>query len=698
MTNPKLFRDPFESYNPTSPDSPWQEKRGSGDLTYVDGNTAGTSYLVISKSPLIAGSQTDVETRATFDLPLDVTVGLAMSQNTLGQELSIEIVDPNALPDVEDVDILSITQTTTVLTIDTVKPHGLVPGKAIGVRDCSNPVANYPALVVASIPTPNRLTATAGPGGTIPSQTITNPAGAKGFLFFRERFGRSKNGISQIFENASATQASLYVRSEAGDGFPSGTIVGQHSVTVGSRAPVQLVNSQDTFAFGPTTEYRMMAQGERSQWSDSPVDTTAQASNRLVRSQITPSAKACYRLRFRVNNSKSLTVPVAQIVSATKTGTTTATVVCDRPHGLALGDPIAAYGARDQTNFANLTAATAVASIVDLNTFTVVWGGAVTATTFGGYVSKVNGGNLPSGLGANVVVAQSAALTTRIDGSREITLIGNTNWAGLIIGDLVELVGVRNAVDGATLAIDGVWKVSSAATTTLVLVLPSPGQRDVIPDFTVVNCGGGIIKRTCTRVSFVRVIAHDSQWVVGTPRPSNDVAAAAPVAIQNTPAFTLASTAVAGTVASDVAVGNPVTIGARSANANPTAMTAAGRNVGVLATMIGAVVAKPYAIPEAEWNFTGALTTTSDVQVQAAAGIGLKRHVTWVQATNTGASAVDVLLRDATTTRLQFTVPAGQSVDFALPTGIQTTANAILNVALSAAGTVRFNALGYTAP
>jgi hypothetical protein len=117
----------------------------------------------------------------------------------------------------------------------------------------------------------------------------------------------------------------------------------------------------------------------------------------------------------------------------------------------------------------------------------------------------------------------------------------------------------------------------------------------------------------------------------------------------------------------------------------------------VITTLVGAQITKPYAIPEAEWSFTGALTTTSDVVVQTAAGAGLKRHVTWLQATNTGASALDVLIRDGTTTRLQFTIPAGQSVTFALPTGIPLTANTALNVQLSAVGTVRFNALGYTA-
>ncbi len=689
------FNEAFESYSPTN--GRWVEEVGSGDLVYLDGNTAGASYLVISKSPLVAGTETTVRTNEDFAIPLDVSIGLAMSQNTVGQELAIELVDNDPLPDVPDLAISSIAQTTTVLTVDTVLPHGLVPGKAIGIFGCSNTLANYPALVVASIPTPNQFTATAGPGGTIPSQTITNPAGAKGTVYFRERFGRSKNGMAMIFENASATQASLYVRSEAGDSLPSGTIAGAHSVTVGTRAPTQLVNTKDAFSFTAATNYRLIAQADRVQWADEPIDTTAQASNRLARSQVIPSRSERYHLRLRANNSKALTVPNAQIVSAAKAGSTTATVVTATPHGLALGDLVTTYGARDQTNFANLTTATAVASIVDANTFTIVWGASVTATTFGGYVARVNGGNLPSALGANAVVAQSAVLATRVDGTRELTITGNASWSGLSIGDMTELVGARNAVDGATLGIDGPWKVANVATTSLVLVLPYAGQRTVIADFGSVNCGGAIIKRTCTRVSFVR-ITNIAARQDATPRPSGDNASAAPVTVQNTITATVASTAVAGTVAADAAVGNPVTTGSRAATANPTPVSAGGDAVNDLATTIGAKVVKPYAIPEAEWAFTGALTTTSDVQVQAAAGAGIKRHVTWVQATNTGGTAVDVLLRDATTTRIQFTVPAGQSVAFALPTGIPTTANAILNVALSAAGTVRFNAGGYTAP
>jgi hypothetical protein len=89
-------------------------------------------------------------------------------------------------------------------------------GKSFGVFGCSNTLVNYPSLVVASVPGPNQITATAGPGGTIPSQTVTNPAGAKGSIYFRERFGRARNGVSQIFESATVTNSSLYVRSESG--------------------------------------------------------------------------------------------------------------------------------------------------------------------------------------------------------------------------------------------------------------------------------------------------------------------------------------------------------------------------------------------------------------------------------------------------------------------------------------------------
>ena len=695
------FREAFEEYVPGG--NRWRETKASGDLVFVDGNAASASYLVISKDPLTAGTETAVEIAPDgyFRMPTEIAIGLSMSQRTLGQEFAVEAVDTGAeLPAVSDLAISAISQATTVLTIDFATPHGLVIGKSIGVRDCSDTRANYPALVVASIPSPTQITATAGPGGTIPSLTIANPAGAKGFVFFRERLGRARNGVAQIFENATVTNASLYVRSESGDALPSGTIAGSHSTTVGTTASVQLVNAAYTYAFSPTTEFRFLMQSDRLQWADSAVDATTQMSARATRTQVCPDPSEEYKLRFRATNNKSLTVPVAQIVSAAKSASTTATVVTDRPHGLVAGDLIVAYGVRDQaaTSFANLLTATAVASVVDATTFTIVWGTSGTATSYGGYIAKIHGGNLMSALGASAVVASASVLSTLADGTRQLVITGNTNWAGLSIGDMVEVVGLRADLTGASLGVDGPWKVANAATTALTLVLPFAGQRTLPVDFASTNCGGGVIKRTCLRLSFVRVFDYERLRVEALGRASSDAAAAFPVAVQNSPAVTMTSTTVAGTVAVDAAIGNPVTVGLRASNANIAAMSATGDNVAALATMIGVQVTKPYALPEAEWAYTGALTATTDVAAQAAAGAGLKRHVTWMQATNTGGTANDVLLRDGTTTRLQITVPAGQSVVCELPTGIPTTANTALNVALSAAGTVRVNLLGYTAP
>lgn len=699
------FREEFETYDPVNGNR-WMESKAAGDLVFVDGNAVAASYLVISKDPLTAGTETIVELRPEqyFRMPTEIAFGAHMSQRTLGQEFSVEVVDTGTpLPDVPELAISAISQAASVLTIDFAAPHGLVVGKSIGVYGCSDPRANYPALVVASAPTPTQITCTAGPGGTILSLTIANPAGAKGFVHFRERLGRANNGMAQIFENATVTNASLYVRSESGNVLPSGTVAGNHSTTIATTTSTQLVNSAYMYAFAAASEFRLLLQSERIQWADSPVDHATQMTSRLVRTQVCPDPDDIYKLRVRATNNKGLTVPTAQIVSVSKAGSTTATIVFDRPHGLTTLDVIVAYGVRDQTNFANLTTATAISAIVNPTTIQCVWGALVTATSYGGYVAKVQGGNLMSALGANAVVAQNATLSTRSDnGTRQLVLTGNTTWAGVLIGDLVELVGVRANLTGISLGIDGPWKVANFSTTTLVLVLPYADQRVIPADFTVTDCGGGVIRRTCLRMSFIRVFDYERLRVEALARPAGDSAAAMPVVIQGGTASAAQSgtwtVGAAGTTAQDSSSPNPIAIGGRAANANQSAMSSAGDLVHTMHTMIGAIVQKPYAIPEAEWSFTAALTATTDVAVQTAAGAGLKRHTTLIQATNTGAAAVDVLLRDGTTTRLQVTVPAGQSVYMPLPTGIPVTANTALNVALSAAGTVRFNALGYTSP
>lgn len=700
------FREAFENYNPismtaiVSGNDRWRENKASGDIAVVDGNAIASSYLDLSLDPLTQGTETVIESVANYGMPFEFSVGAHMSQRTLGQEFALEFVNANGeLPPVADIEITSLSQTTNTLTVTTNGPHGFTAGKSIGIRGFADSRVNYPALVVASTPAANQFTATAGPGGTIPSLTVGPLTG--GFVYFRERLGRANEGTSIIFENTTATNASFYIRSESGDALTSGTAIGNHSTTIASTASVQAINAAYTYAFQPTTEFRLRMMADKLQWSDIPVDSTSTETARVTRTQVIPSPDALYKLRIRATNNKSLTVPVGRIVSATKAGSTTATIVFDAPHGLTTSDQIVIYGIRDQTNFANLTTATAVASVVDASTITIAFGASFTGVSYGGYVSRVQAGNAQGG--AITQVISTATLT-----NGELVLVGNAAWTGLVIGDYVNVHGCRIDLTGADRGVDGAWKVANIATTTLTLVKP---QGQVAPsDFGSTNCGGAVIKRTCLRLSFIRVFDFERARFEATPRPTGDQSGVMPVNVQNTPAVTVSSGTVTtvttvstvsaltgGGVAEDAAAGaNPVITGGVVRTATTPVTLVAGDAVRDTHAGSGAKVIKPYAVPEAGWNANLSLTTTTAAAIAAAAGASLKRHITALQAINTGASAVDLIVLDGATERWRLTLPINVPVAIEFPTELITTANTALNANLSAAGTVRACFQGYT--
>lgn len=565
----------------------WSWTVGNGDILQVDGNTAGCSYLVVSKSPWNAGSETNLKTAITFDLPIELAFGAHMSQRSVGQEFSVEIVDTSEpLPDIVDIAVESLSQATTVLTVNTVEPHKLTPGKCIGVRDCANTAANYPNLVVASIPTPKQFTC------TVPTGTIGTVSGS-GFVYFRERFGRAKNGISQIFETATATQANLYIRSESGDALPSGAVAGSHAVTVGTTASLQAVNAAYAYALAPSTEFRINVQADRSQWFDSPVDSLAQTTNRLPRTQVCPDPSQDYTLRIRANNAKSLTVLNAKVVSVTKSVSTTGIFLCDRPHTLVTGDFINYYGNSNNVaaNFPSLTAATAV-TVIDPTSFSAVIGTGTTGVGYGGVIAKVQGGNLLSALGANAITVVAAALSTLPDGVRQLTLTGSGTWANLVIGDYVNAEGISNVVDGALLGVDGAWKVANLATTALVLV---PATTMTLPvDFGTTTSGGAVVRRTDFRCSFLRIFDYERERVEFLPRPSGDVSSAAAVAVQNIPGVAQSGTwniAAVTTAGTPAAPATPLIINSAASTNGQLVLTGTSGLQALFATNIGATPA-----------------------------------------------------------------------------------------------------------
>lgn len=520
------FRETFEAW----PSAEWAETRAAGDIVTVDGNALGASYVVISQDPLSAGTETYIDTTQSFGMPVELAVGLHASQTTWGQDLSIELLDRDFIdPIPADLEIASITQATTTLTVETVLPHDLAVGYRIGIRGCSNAVANYPALVVAAVTSPTGFTVTGGPNSTIPSQTITNPAGDKGFVYLRPALSSSRNGTSMHLESYTATQGFFYARASAGDSLPFASGAGnainaRQATTIGTPASVSLSATPYTYAFTPTNEFRLTMMADRLQWSDALIDSLAASTNRVLRTQVVPNPAKNYFLRIKARSEPSLTIPVGQIVTVSKAGATTATVTMDRPHGLVTGDLIVGYGVRDIATgfYPALTTPTAV-TVTGADTFTVIWGTAATNTSFGGYIAKVNAACfVPGALTMSVV---NAVKTTLVDGQHQIVLGGTANWAGVSIGDYVNVVGCRATSTGDSVGIDGAWKVANISTTILTLV-NIPGYSPTVADFALLNCGGGVIKRTDLRVSYVRLFDFERQRVEVLPRPTGDIAAA----------------------------------------------------------------------------------------------------------------------------------------------------------------------------
>jgi len=510
--------------------SEWTTTTAAGDLLVLDGNSNGASYWVLSKSPFNIGTESIIDGLNVFEMPVELSLGLHRSQAALNQEFAVEFVDngaPAAAP--AEVAISSLSQSTTTLTVTTSTAHNLVPGMSIGIYGCADSRFNYGAIVVASVISSTVFTVTAGPAGTITSLTASPATLGSPMLYVRRRLGGSADGTSLILENTSTTNGSAYVRSNNGDAVSTGTANGNQSITIASTASSQTINAAGAYSFFPNSEYKLNFQADRVQWHDGTVDSVSGTTSRLTRSTICPDPAKNYKFRFRATNNKGLTIPVGKIVSVSKAGSTTATVTFASAHGLTVDDYLVAYGVRDQTNFANLTTAAKVASVVNSTTITIIWGSSATATSYGGFMSRAQGGSAQAG--AATVSVVSASATNSI-----VTVIFGATFSSASVGDYVELYGFRDTVAGNDLGLDGTYRVQSIATTTVIFE-PIAGTT---PPASLVstNCGGGVIKRTDLRVSFIRIFDFIRERVEFSPRPSLDSSGGLPVNVASAATLT----------------------------------------------------------------------------------------------------------------------------------------------------------------
>lgn len=152
----------------------------------------------------------------------------------------------------------------------------------------------------------------------------------------------------------------------------------------------------------------------------------------------------------------------------------------------------------------------------------------------------------------------------------------------------------------------------------------------------------------------------------------------------------------------------PVRLGGRAMTSNYTAV-ASGDAADVVTTTVGAVVNKPFSIPEADWSYvaaaSGIVNTTTAVTIKAAAAAGIRNYITGCDiSTDTLGAATELAIRDGAggavlwRAKLQTTALPITSVKF--PSPLRGTAATLLEVVTLTAvtGGVYINCNGYQAP
>ena len=124
---------------------------------------------------------------------------------------------------------------------------------------------------------------------------------------------------------------------------------------------------------------------EYSKWSDRALDANNANNKRVTFNQTLPDEEIDYKIRIRAKNLSNYSAVTDEIISIAKTGTTTSTVTHTGRRTYLAGDQVQIYGVRDQTatSFPNLTAQTAIASILSPTQFTIVIGTASTTSSAG---------------------------------------------------------------------------------------------------------------------------------------------------------------------------------------------------------------------------------------------------------------------------------------------------------------------------
>lgn len=530
------------------------------DIVTNEVTSNGPLFMQMSVSPWMDDSASTITLKQEFTLPHRLEAELSLSQRIRGIYTTLDVYSNDlggAVAAQTPITLTSIQQAATTLTAVLSSRYLGNIGDSVSIFGVTDNRLNYTNLIVGSIDAlGTTLNFFSADGITLPSLTV-GPFASQGSIVRDDQLDGAQNGYRLKFEGTAPTSATFLTRVNGGNAMASGTLNSSQLVTIASTASVYTQMQNGYGEVKASNRYQVVAEPESLCLLDKAIDNaSAVYGARVLRTNVKPALQKNYKVRLKTDAARSLPRPVAKIVSAVKaSASTTATVTTESAHGLVTGNWINLWGARDQVNFVNTSIVQV--TVLTATTFTVAWGTAAIATTYGGAVGLANGG-----LGQPGVIAPVVSTAARASNG-EVTLIGNTTWSGVNIGDHVEIIGVRVDGTGADFGIDGAYKVKTLSTTTLILtpIVDYMGatRSPVGGVLSVTNCGGGVVQRVAYRIHDLGIAKYGQQEVKLFGQGSTRFDASIPVQVLNpTTTVTVTQGTAAAISATDGSGGWPI--------------------------------------------------------------------------------------------------------------------------------------------
>ena len=417
----------------------------TGDQVRFEGNSQGSRYAIMSRSSTNKSTISSLKSRDSFTSPTRIGMGLSISQRINGEAFIVEAVPVDDQGNFIGGDA-GMFGPYTVLT------GAASSGSNVTFKTATDAEFVFDDWVCLYDFTDTRLCVFGRISGVVDPRTFAVTAeqslgtitwvGGTGKVCKVNLSGTATDSMGFMASGPTTSNAYFFSKSE------DSPILCSAYTSFGSSWSVESVPSTQAYSSNKQPRYNteMMMTMDAVKLNVTNTDSTGNVVMSSRRTQNIPGLEKNYGIRIK-SISLPNAMPAIEIVSVTKTGTTTATVVTRTPHGLLTGAYVRAYGSNDSTNFPNVTAETAIA-VTNTTTFTMVWGGAATATTYGGIIKPVHAGMVTG------IQTASVRCSSWKNGRLWLGLSASTS---ITVGETVRLQGL--ATSGGVQSGEGRWKV-----------------------------------------------------------------------------------------------------------------------------------------------------------------------------------------------------------------------------------------------